>query len=156
MLLALAVMSTHPTPHSDILLPAMHPNIAGIARVWVAHTIITGNLSLPSWPSPEPGNISTHRPTRRSEPFNLLNWDPLNSTTPRPNNTIINLQSPTEISPLSSGKTAYKSKKPRPPMKRRPTISKTPCPTLFSIKDNRKTRRTRPKKLSLNDYMYPK
>jgi hypothetical protein len=38
--MALVIMSLHPNPSSNILLPFMHPNLAQICRWWFASTII--------------------------------------------------------------------------------------------------------------------
>jgi hypothetical protein len=42
MLIAMAVLMTHPSPHEGILLPYMHPNLAQIARTFVAASLLTG------------------------------------------------------------------------------------------------------------------
>jgi len=39
--MALVIMSLHPNPSSNILLPFMHPNLAQICRWWAASTIIS-------------------------------------------------------------------------------------------------------------------
>jgi hypothetical protein len=65
-------MALHPNPNVNILLPAMHPNIAQISRFWVAKTIASAifddeplSLLLQSVPTPY---TSTNQP---SPPFNL-------------------------------------------------------------------------------------
>ncbi len=47
-LLALTVLGLHPHPHTDMLRPYMHANLAQILRTWVASTIITGHIKLPA------------------------------------------------------------------------------------------------------------
>jgi hypothetical protein len=42
MLIALTIMMMHPSPHNGMLIPYMHPNLAQIARTFVATTILTG------------------------------------------------------------------------------------------------------------------
>jgi len=39
--MALVIMSLHPNPSSNILLPFMHPNLAQICGWWAASTIIS-------------------------------------------------------------------------------------------------------------------
>jgi hypothetical protein len=39
-MLALITMATHPTPHRNLLLPYMHPNITQICRFWAATTLM--------------------------------------------------------------------------------------------------------------------
>jgi hypothetical protein len=48
MLLALSIFLTHPAPHRDMLMPYMHPNLAQIARTYVAMTILTGKVVIPN------------------------------------------------------------------------------------------------------------
>jgi hypothetical protein len=46
-LLATAIMMLHPTPSENMLLEYMSPNIAQIARTWVAATMLTGQPIIP-------------------------------------------------------------------------------------------------------------
>jgi hypothetical protein len=48
LLLAATIMSLHPNPSRDIILPYMHPNISQISRWWVAYSILSRSIdSLP-------------------------------------------------------------------------------------------------------------
>lgn len=79
-LMALTVMGLHTTPHPNMLLPFMHPNIAQICRSWVAKTIITSNFD----PTPflstittDPQSVPHHNShTHPSSPANLIQWEP--------------------------------------------------------------------------------
>ena len=43
-LLHVTIMAYHPKPYQNMLLPAMHLNLANISRIWVAKTIVTGKF----------------------------------------------------------------------------------------------------------------
>ncbi len=81
MLLALSIMATHPAPTEFILLPYMHSNIAQIARLWVAKTIITGVVQLPNL---EASTTMVEVPistTHFSEASDLICWQSQNDST---------------------------------------------------------------------------
>jgi hypothetical protein len=48
-LLALTIMSLHPNPSENMLLPYMHNNIAQICRTWITSSILNGKIILPEW-----------------------------------------------------------------------------------------------------------
>jgi hypothetical protein len=76
-IVALYILALHPSPHENMLLPVMHPNLAQIARTWVATQIING---MPKINGIEPFlSIETcldSRQTNRapSSPFDLIPW----------------------------------------------------------------------------------
>jgi len=81
-LLALTIMSLHPNPSENMLLPYMHNNIAQICRTWIAASLLNGKVPLPEWLN-NVANLSSH-----STPSYLFSWEPnttLNRST-RPNN----------------------------------------------------------------------
>jgi hypothetical protein len=69
-LLALAVMMLHPTPHPQMLMPYMHPNLTQEARCWVASSILQGIVNLPIC-TPIPSRTSH---TTTSRPMSFINW----------------------------------------------------------------------------------
>jgi hypothetical protein len=69
-LFALAAMALHPEPSPDILVPFMSPNIAQILRTWIGAALLTGQVSMPSWNTPQPRNI----PSSTSVPTYLFPW----------------------------------------------------------------------------------
>jgi hypothetical protein len=74
-LLALHMMAIHPNPHSDMLLPIMHSNLAQIARTWISSALITGNLiddSLHHYITTTSPAISSL--TSQSFPSDLIHW----------------------------------------------------------------------------------
>jgi hypothetical protein len=67
-------MLLHPEPSAHMLLEYMNPNIAQIARTWVAATILTGHPIIP----PITQSTSAINPTSwmaSSEPSSLLIWE---------------------------------------------------------------------------------
>jgi hypothetical protein len=76
MLLALTIMSLHPDPHESILLSSMHPNLANIARTWVAASIVTGNPTPPPLHPLllSPLNEHTRGTSCNSCPSDLIQW----------------------------------------------------------------------------------
>ncbi len=73
-LLALAIMSLHPHPHADILLPWMHPNLSEIVRTWVANTILTQTLRLIVTNDSPSLNAVPHQSRQRSIPCKIVHW----------------------------------------------------------------------------------
>ncbi len=63
-------MALHPEPSPDILVPFMSPNIAQILRTWIGAALLTGQVSMPSWNTPQPRNI----PSSTSVPTYLFPW----------------------------------------------------------------------------------
>jgi hypothetical protein len=59
-LLALTILGIHPNPTKNILLPFMTGNLAQITRTWVAATLVTGIVNIPSLTAPTDANLSNH------------------------------------------------------------------------------------------------
>lgn len=73
-ILALAVMMQHPSPHPNILLPYLEPNLAQCTRLWSAALLLTGEVHLqPAIPSYHSGPL-IHRNTIPAVPHDLLPW----------------------------------------------------------------------------------
>ncbi len=77
-LLALTGMGLHPTPHQNMLLLFMHPNLSQISRTWVAKTIISSNFN----PAPFTPLMTEAQETlpynsqvKPSAPANLIQWN---------------------------------------------------------------------------------
>jgi hypothetical protein len=80
---ALTVLMIHPSPHKDMLMEFMHPNLSQILHTWMASAILSGEVYFPPL-DPPTSNQSTNM-TSKSSPSSLITW---NSTTSEatPNN----------------------------------------------------------------------
>ncbi len=81
-LLAFSVQALHPDPHTDILLPYMHDNLAQIGRAWIDTTLLNSYIPLDPLQeiltsSRQPTN---HSLTAASRPYSIIDW----GTTPNP------------------------------------------------------------------------
>jgi len=80
-ILALAVMMQHPSPHPNILLPYLEPNLAQCTRLWSAALLLTGEVHLqPAIPSYHSGPL-IHRNTIHAVPHDLLPWSEISTQT---------------------------------------------------------------------------
>jgi hypothetical protein len=73
MLIAITVLMTHQSPHEGILLPYMHPNLAQIARTFVAASLLTGTtITFPQFE--RSGTDSMSHSIQSSSPASLIRW----------------------------------------------------------------------------------
>jgi hypothetical protein len=83
MILALAIMSSHPTPHSHMLQPYMSPSMAQITRIWMCFILTLGIVPMLPPQTVYPTPILT---SAESAPFQIIAWSdgPTHDTLVRP------------------------------------------------------------------------
>jgi hypothetical protein len=81
-ILFLAVVSSHPNPHNDILLPYLHSNLAQYSRAWMGLLLLTGKVFLLPTTDTMTNPINLYTPVN-SIPRSLVPWShpQLNATT---------------------------------------------------------------------------
>jgi hypothetical protein len=81
-LIAATIMALHPNPSELILLPTRHPNLAQIARTWVAKSLLTNQIDhsalLPLLAPHHQVPLSVSNAP--SQPFHLIPWPSRDST----------------------------------------------------------------------------
>lgn len=75
-IVAATILALHQTPSSDILLPMMHPNLAQIARTWVAVSLLNNKINSEAINEIIASNYQPpfQSTVARSEPANLIQW----------------------------------------------------------------------------------
>jgi hypothetical protein len=81
-LIAATIMALHQHPSDLILLPAMHPNLAQIARTWVAKSLLINQIDNSALlPLLAPHNLEPSPAlTMHSHPYHLVPWSTRGST----------------------------------------------------------------------------
>ncbi len=77
-LLALHILATDPDPNENILIHLMHPNLAQIARTWIAISLLTGTVHDKNLLAHHNQRIPllSFQHTATSEPKDLIQWSP--------------------------------------------------------------------------------
>ena len=70
---ALTVLMIHPSPHKDMLMKFMHPNLSQILRTWMASAILSGEVYFP--PLDPPTSNQSTKVTSKSNPSSLITWN---------------------------------------------------------------------------------
>ena len=76
-LFALMILGLHPLPTHNTLLPYMTGNLAQIVRTWIAASLLTGRVILPTLDQQNGSSLSS-----RSTPYYLLSWSDPSSKSP--------------------------------------------------------------------------
>lgn len=104
-LIAATIMALHQEPDELILLPTMHPNLAQIARTFVAHSLLTNHIDYQVvLPLLAPHTCVPLRSLQvRSQPFHLIPWPSEDSAAVLTTHNRLSPQSPQHVNcPLPS------------------------------------------------------